>query len=40
MQMLVRFDGRGMVAVLPERPVAPFALVVLLSVRPAMSCML
>jgi hypothetical protein len=30
MQVLVRFDGRGMVAVLPERPVAPFALVVLL----------
>jgi hypothetical protein len=28
--VLVRFDGRGMVAVLPERPVAPFALVVLL----------
>ena len=30
MQVLVRFDGRGMVTVLPERPVAPFALVVLL----------
>jgi len=30
MQVLVRFDGRGMVAVLPERPVAPFALVLLL----------
>src|SRR5215510_5484041 len=30
MQVLVRLDGRSMVAVLPERPVAPFALVVLL----------
>jgi hypothetical protein len=33
MQVLVRFDGRGMVAVLPERPVASFA-------RPAINCVL
>ena len=30
MQVFVRFDGRGMIAVLPKRPVAPFALVILL----------
>jgi len=40
MQAVVDFDCGGVVTVFSERSLPPFALVVLLRVRPAINCML